>query len=159
MSFKIIDNFLSQEDFTTIKNTIINCSFPLYYSQSVADDVDNKHFYFIHQFYDKNFPISDFVHILKPIIDKIDCKSLMRAKVNCFPRTENLIIYGEHCDYEFPHKGVILYLNDCNGGTYVGKEFIQSKENRALMFDSSQFHSSTNCTDQKCRFNININYF
>ena len=114
MSFKIIDNFLSQEDFTTIKNTIINCRFPLYYSQFVADDVDNKHFYFIHQFYDKNFPLSDFVHILKPIIDKIDCKSLMRAKVNCFPRTENLITYGEHCDYEFPHKGVILYLNDCS---------------------------------------------
>jgi|TARA_Y100000004_G_scaffold147448_1_gene168642 hypothetical protein len=159
MSFEIIDNFLSEKEFTEIKNIVINPQFPLYYSETVANNDDSKNFYFLHKLYDKNIPLSEYVGIISSILNKVGCKSLIRSKVNCFPRTENLITYGLHVDYDFPHKGVILYLNNCNGGTYVGDEFIQSKENRVLMFDSSKPHKNTNCTDAKCRFNIVINYF
>jgi hypothetical protein len=52
-----------------------------------------------------------------------------------------------------------LSLNDCNGYTVIGDKKIESKANRALFFDPSVEHNSTNCTDEKARFNINFNYF
>ena len=36
---------------------------------------------------------------------------------------------------------------------------IDSIANRALLFDPSKLHSSTSCTDDKVRLNMNINYF
>ena len=155
---QVIDNFLSENDFLKIKKTIIHSSFPLYYSEYVNDN-DKLNYYFLHTFYDGFVPMSSYMDMLSPIIKKLEAKALLRAKVNCFPRTEKLIIYKPHRDYNFKHDGAILYLNNCDGGTYVGDRFIQSKENRVLLFDSSQQHSSTNCTDKNCRFNININFF
>jgi len=74
--------------------------------------------------------------------------------------TEKLIKHKAHRDLPpaLSHKGAILSLNTCNGGTYIGKKFIKSVENRILLFDPSVLHSSTNCTDQQARFNININW-
>jgi hypothetical protein len=83
---------------------------------------------------------------------------LRRVKVNCYTRSEKIIKHKAHKDYEIPHKGAILSLNTCNGGTYIGKKFIKSVANRILLFDPSVLHSSTNCTDEKARFNININW-
>jgi hypothetical protein len=36
---------------------------------------------------------------------------------------------------------------------------IDSVENRILFFNPSEEHDSENCTDEKTRINININYF
>tara|TARA_Y100000356_G_C11249554_1_gene286180 strand:+ start:204 stop:674 length:471 start_codon:yes stop_codon:yes gene_type:complete len=155
---EVIDNFLSEKEFIDIKKTIMHRSFPLYFADYINDN-DKSNYYFLHFFYDEFVPMSPFMNILEPLIKKLKIKALLRAKVNCFPRTEKLIIYEPHRDYDFSHNGAILYLNNCDGGTYVGDKFFQSKENRVLLFDSSQKHSSTNCTDQKCRYNININFF
>ncbi len=155
---QIIDDFLSKDNFDLIKNSTINCKFPLYYNHYVNPH-DKNNFYFCHIFYEDNFSKSGYINLIMPILEKLKAKSLIRAKLNCFPKTEKLIVYAEHCDFDFSHKGAILYLNDCDGGTYVGEKFIQSKENRIILFDSSKKHSSTNCTNQRCRFNININYF
>ena len=59
----------------------------------------------------------------------------------------------------FPHKGAIFYINTNNGFTVLedGTE-IASVSNRLLLFNPSEPHHSTSCTDVKRRVNINFNY-
>ena len=156
---KVIKNFLKKEEFNLIKNVVIGNNFPYFFSDKVSDKKDNKNFYFYHPLYDDNLPKSNYFSLIKPLTDKLNILSIIRAKVNCFPKSEKLIKYNKHTDFNFSHKGAIYYLNTCNGGTYIGDKFIPSIENQILLFNSSILHQSTNCTDEKCRFNININYF
>tara|TARA_R110000803_G_C11776131_1_gene295939 strand:- start:59 stop:532 length:474 start_codon:yes stop_codon:yes gene_type:complete len=156
---KIIKNFLKEEEFNLIKNIVMGDSFPYFFCSLVATKKDNNNFYFVHTFYNKNVPTSNYFNLIRPLINKLNILSLIRAKVNCFPRSKKLIKYGKHFDNPFKHKGAVYYINTCDGGTYLGDKFIPSVANTILLFDSSEYHQSTNCTDQKCRFNININYF
>jgi len=156
---QIIKNFLPEEEFNNLKNTLTGGEFPYYFQDSVATFEDTKHFYFIHELYNDHLPQSHCFNIILPFLKKLNMSSLVRAKVNCFPRSEKLIKYGKHSDQKFSLNGAILSLNTCNGGTYVEDEFIPSIANQLLLFDSGIPHQSTNCTDEKCRFNINVNYF
>jgi hypothetical protein len=156
---EIIKNFLKEEEFNSIKNIVMEDNFPYFFSKKVANEEDIKHFYFLHTFYNKNVPTSNYFNLIRPLINKLNILSLIRAKVNCFPRSEKLIKYGKHRDFDFSHKGAVYYINTCDGGTYVGDKFISSVSNTILLFNSSEYHQSTNCTDEKCRFNINLNYF
>ena len=155
---KIIDNFLSGNDFKKIQETFMSDNFPYYFNNTVVDEKDTKNFYFVHTLYDQNVVNSDFFKIVDPLINKLNILFLRRIKVNCYTRTDKLIKHKPHKDLPMPHEGAILSLNTCNGGTYVGKKFIKSVANRILLFDPSVLHSSTNCTDEKARFNININW-
>jgi len=166
MDYEVIDNYLPKEVFENIKNKIIdeNLNFPWYYNKFVAyrkrGEIDD-HFYLVHIIYNEYKINSDFYNDLIPIINKISPKSLIRIKVNAYPKIGNeLIVHDPHSDYAFKHKGAIFYLNTNNGKTVLedGTK-IDSIENRILFFDPSKPHSSTNCTDAKMRFNINMNYF
>ena len=66
----------------------------------------------------------------------------------------------KHIDFDFSHKGAILYINSCNGYTKLedGTK-IDSVANRILFFDPSTPHCSTTTSDTTARFNINFNYF
>ena len=156
---QIIKNFLPEEEFNNLKDLIINDRLPLYFENSVASEEDTEHFYFTHIFYDDQLPRSEEFKIILPILKKINLKALLRAKVNCYTKSEKLIKHGKHSDYKFSHNGAVFSLNTCDGGTFIGDNFIPSIENQMLFFDSGIPHQSTNCTDAKCRFNININYF
>ena len=155
---KIIDNFLSGDDFKKIQETFMSDNFPYYFNNTVVDEKDTKNFYFVHTLYDQNVVNSDFFKTIDPLINKLNILFLRRIKVNCYTRTDKLIKHKPHKDLPMPHEGAIFSLNTCNGGTYVGKKFIKSVANRILLFDPSVSHSSTNCTDQQARFNININW-
>ena len=163
---KIIDNYLPKEQFENIKNTICedNMNFPWYYNKFLNNrnygEIDN-HFYFVHVIYVNYLKNTNYFDDLLPLINKINPKALIRIKANGYPKNgDKIITHNFHTDYDFSHKGAILYLNTCNGKTILedGTE-IDSVANRILFFDSSKPHSSTNCTDAKMRFNININYF
>jgi hypothetical protein len=64
-----------------------------------------------------------------------------------------------HNDFPFEHKGAILSLNTCDGGTWVENKFVKSEENQVIFFDPSKPHCSTSCTDNQVRVNIILNYF
>lgn len=155
---KIIDNFLSDNDFKKIQQIFMSDNFPYYFNNTVVDEKDTKNFYFVHTLYDQNVVNSDFFKTIDPLLNKLNILFLRRAKVNCYTRTDKLIKHKAHKDLPMSHEGAILSLNTCNGGTYIGKKFIKSVANRILLFDPSVSHSSTNCTDQQARFNININW-
>lgn len=163
---KVIDNFLPLEDFKKIEELMTSDSFPYYFCDGVAKSVeeDIKMFYFTHFFYVKNTPASDYYNLLvKTLLSKLDIFALIRVKGNCYTRSDKKIKHNTHVDFQekinFKTKGLIYSINTCNGSTILdnGKE-IKSVANRALFFDPMKPHCSTNCTDQKARFNINVNY-
>ena len=92
--------------------------------------------------------------------NKLNLKSIIRAKGNFYSKTEKIEEHGTHSDYEFTHKGFILYINTNNGFTRLKNgEKINSIENRGLFFNPGLEHNSSSCTDQHGRININFNYF
>jgi len=170
---QIIDNFLSKEDFKVLKSAIISRDFPYYYTDCVASENDKKNFYLRHQVYYSGVPHSPIFDLFQKTVLKhksLEIIALLRIKINFYPRSEKRIIHPKHID-NFKHctdgdkvkqKALILSLNTCDGATIIydnEKTYeIASVENRALFFNPTKLHSSTNCTNEHGRFNININY-
>jgi hypothetical protein len=160
--FQILDNFLSQEEFLNIKNFMLNPNFPWNLTQVVSNEKENlptpASYYFTHEFW-SGFHTEPEAQVFAPILNQIECRAVMRIKANLYPSTETIVHHMDHIDYEFPHKGAIFYLNTNNGLTVVNNEEIESIENRLLLFDPTVPHHSTTCSNDKCRVNVNFNFF
>ena len=160
--YKVIDNFLDAEDFDYIKNFILSDSFNWYYQDKVVTEKEKiekkESLYYCHLFF-LDQQRSDVYPIVKPILDKLNIVSLKRVKANLYPKTEKIYVHGYHKDFIFPNKGAIFYINKNNGYTILDKDVkIENKENRILLFNANELHTSTTCTDEFARVNININY-
>ncbi len=165
MNYKIIDNALPQEDFLIIKNFIFDKRFSWHLIDGVTGNEDESlpnyaSYYFSHIFWE-GFDIQvEPSAMFSPLLNLMECRSIMRIKANCYPTTSEIIEHEDHVDYPFSHKGAIFYLNTNNGLTIIEDEVkVESIENRLLLFDSSKNHRSTTCTDAKCRINVNFNFF
>lgn len=163
MKYKIIDNFLDKENFNNIKNLLMGFDFPWYYQPDITNKGKkslNNSFYFFHLFYQDLTIGSNLYHQMIPLLKNLKVKSLIRLKANFYPNQNKFIEHEFHKDYDYTHKGCLFYINSNNGFTILkdGTK-IESVENRALIFDPSMIHKSTNCTDERSRINININYF
>ncbi len=163
INYKVIDNFLPKKNFIKIKNILLGIDFPWYYYPNISNV--NKVskgplFYLMHLIYDRK-PNSDYYNIIKEnLLDFIDIKAIVRIKANFYPNQGIKKIDEPHVDFDYKHKGAIFSLNTNNGGTILEDgTIIKSIENRILFFDPSTKHDSLNCTDEKTRVNININYF
>lgn len=158
--YKVIDNFLPQEEFEKIRDVFLGRNISWFYEDAVVHDgVIKDDFYLVHMVYDHTIT-SDYYQLLEPIIKKIDAKAIMRVKANMYPKTDVIHHHDKHTDLPYEHKGAIYYINTNNGLTVLddGTE-IESVENRILLFDASKEHNSTTCSDKKVRVNINFNYF
>jgi hypothetical protein len=156
----IVDNYLSQEEFKSIKEVVGGTNFPWFHSERTATAQDNTDGYFIHTFYNNYAVNSDMFSVLTPILAKINPKALIRCRAVLYTSKEKLIEHGRHYDFDYTHKTLILYLNSNNGFTRLHDgQCVNSVENRALFFDGSLKHNSTNCTDQPARKLITISYF
>jgi len=166
LKYEVIDSFLPQPVFNSIKSIILGRDFPWFYNPSVTyteyNDKTEEHldnYYFTHIFYYDNNP-SYFLKILNPLLEKIKIEKIIRVKGNLRTRTRDIIINQPHQDFSYSHKGAIYYLNTNNGFTVLNDGTkIESIENRILFFDPSISHSSTTCSNEKIRANININYY
>jgi hypothetical protein len=157
------DNFLNQKQFSDLENyTINNDYFPFYLQRKVnTEQKNNNDYYFTHLILNEGVKTSnDFDNFIFFLKEKLNVKAFIRIKINIYPSTSELVNHAPHIDYDFPHKGMILGLNSCDGyttlqdGTKIG-----SVKNRALYFDPSKPHSSSSCTNAQFRANINMNYF
>jgi hypothetical protein len=163
MTFKIIDNVLPQEQFKEIKNFILNPGFPWNLSTMVTDDKEDlpisASYYFTHEFW-IGFNTEPQAQVFAPLLNIMKCRAMIRIKGNLYPSTDFIVHHDNHIDYDFPHKGAIFYLNTNNGLTILENEInVESIENRLLLFDPNKPHRSTTCTNNKCRVNINFNFF
>ena len=158
--FEVKDNFLPTEEFTHIKNLIMSHQFPWFYNDYISGKEDPPSFYyFTHTLYSEPGRISDWFYLFNNFLKKIECKSIMRMKANLHLQQNIKRKNKPHTDFNFSHKACLFYLNSNNGATYFGKKSVLPKENRAVFFDPSIKHNSSECTDAKRRVNININYF
>lgn len=161
--YKIIDNILSEDEFLQIKNLILNKEFPWSFSTPVTHEIENlpttASYYFTHTFWNR-FNTNHQTEIFAPLLSIMECKAVIRIKANLYPSTETIIHHDNHIDHEFSHRGAIFYLNTNNGLTILEDKIeVESIENRLLLFDPSKPHRSTTCTDDKCRVNVNFNFF
>lgn len=163
LPFTVIDNFLDPTDFKRLKDLIVdNPDFPWFVTTNVTgrEEHDGKDYYFTHQFIKEGKNNSTFTQQLQVFFDKLQIKNALRIKGNLYPATEKIIKHGNHTDCEFKNKAAVFHLNTNNGLTIFGDTYeVSSIENRIVLFDGSDIHRSTTCTDQYYRVNLNFNYF
>ena len=155
--FKVKNNFFKKDDFNKMKYIITHPNFNWFLQHGVLRNENN--IYFSHIFYD-NIEIKSpfYKDIIIPFINKLKIKKLLRSKLNLYPKTHKQIIHGFHTDRTDKHNVILFYFNTNNGQTLFKNKKINSKENKAVIFDGSLEHSSTTCTDQNYRITLNINY-
>lgn len=163
MDFKIVDNFLSDDDHFMIKTTLTETNItPWFIANEIANEEDNSDlFYMTHKVYDRDVVTSDYYSsIMTPILQELDHKSLIRIKCNLYPKTETIRIHESHTDYPYDHLGALYFVNSNDGFTTMhdGTK-IESVANRMLFFNPSLPHNSSTCTNDKYRITINFNYF
>ena len=156
----IIDNALSVELFSTIRQLCCNSqNLPYYLETDISGMVEEENCYFTHLFYNNDTVCSDYMKWGQALKDFLKAKSFMRIKANLYPRTDTIVHHKDHVDLDFDHNAAILYLNTNNGYTVIGDTKIESVANRILLFNPQIPHHSTTCTDAQFRANINFNYF
>ena len=157
---KIIDNFIETNLIEKIKSVCLSSEFAWYYTPYVSNKDAGDGIYFSHLVYNNFSPSSSCFNLFIPVLDFLSAKSLIRIKINMFPKTPELFQHDWHSDYDFDHKGAVVFLNSNNGFTILkDNTMVNSLENRILLFDSSKPHRSTTCTDQNVRLTVNFNYF
>mgnify|MGYP003116175127 FL=1 len=162
---KVIDNFLPIDVFQNIHREIMGDNLTWLYRPNVAreDDKDELWNYFhSHLAYDEDRPWSTLYDIVFPFIEQVHqvepLRACMRIMANAYPHTPELKLHQKHTDFDFSHKGAILYLNTCDGYTWCQGEKVYSVANRVLLHDPSIAHYSTTTTTDKRRVIVNLNY-
>ena len=159
--FEVKDNFLPEKEYINIYTLLTDEYFPWYFNnyKTLSHTGELFDYQFTHTFYKDNEISSPFFKSLKPLIDKLNSRALVRIKANLNPITQELIKSKSHTDQDFECKVAIYYLNTNNGYTMLEDKKVESKANRMVLFDSSIFHYGTNSTNCNNRMVINFNYF
>lgn len=158
---KIIKNFLPQEYFKKIQECLLGTNFPWYFYSGILnlESTENDDYHFVHTFYENNLIFSTYYEIFLPLLEKLNCKSVIRIKANLTTYNKTIKYQKFHKDFE-NNKTAILYLDNSNGYTeFKTGEIIKSEENKVVIFDSNILHRGINTTDKKRRIVLNINYY
>lgn len=167
MDYKIIDNFLPENEFTTIKDHMLGAWIEWAFNSWVVAYPDSElskdpyDFQFTHTFYYQGEPRSQWIKFIDPILQKINPSAIVRIKANLQPRTEKIKTHQYHLDHDnFDGKIAIFYVNTNNGYTiFEDGTKIDSIENRLVVFNGNVLHTGTTCTDQKVRCLINFMFY
>ena len=156
MSHQVIDDFLPETEFTTLQNflmeTGIYTTMPYTYRENWQDSIDD----FSLQANLKNFP-----SIADPLLDQYKAQEVYICRANVIMRREHNHIGGFHTDFiDRPDITTsVLYINDCNGGTaFEDGEFVESRANRAVIFNNTVAHAGVWQTDTSFRYVVNTNF-
>lgn len=158
---KIVDDVLFQEIADDIEESLTSDSFPWFFMPCVVYPGDNSSGqYFTHSFYDKHGVNSAFYELIKPLIEIINPRSLVRAKANLYPNAHTITEHGLHVDYDWEDiHTAVYYVNSNNGYTALADGTkIQSLKNRLATLDPLVQHTSSTSTNAP-RLVININWF
>jgi hypothetical protein len=82
--------------------------------------------------------------------------SVMRYFWNYYSRSSSGLWHKDMFDPTGNFNSIVYYINDSDGGTTVGDQFVQHKQSRAIIFDSRELHKGAGPVDSKQRFALNI---
>ena len=157
---QVIRNFIENKRvFNELKSTLTGTNFPWYFCGCVGSPEDTKDFYFLRALYDSDKQLSDwFNKITSPILGRLNYNYLIRARANLYTKHSAHENSTMHRDSPEPHTVALFYVNTCNGYTeFADGTKIKSEENKIVIFNGSNYHSSVTQTDTKQRICININ--
>lgn len=156
---KVINNFLNINLFNSIKKNFDN-NFSWYYNDYTASSEDKSNFIFTHILYDNSkINSSYFNSIVMPIIGRLNCSDILRAKLNLYTQREKHLKTSFHVDSQKKHQVALFSFNTNNGYTeFENGKKIKSLENTMILFDGNLKHRSVNQTNTKTRINLNINF-
>ena len=154
---KIIDNFLDDNDFKLVKDTFQVSNFPWYYTPFQVKPGDNS-FMFCHLFVNDDKRHSLFTDSMRPFLNKLNIKKLLRIKANLTTKKQVQIKGEMHTDFK-NCTTAIWYLNTNNGYTlFENGNKVECVENRMVIFDSNLKHCGVESNDSETRIVINFNY-
>ena len=162
---KVIKNFLEQDFFEELKSIISYEDFPWRYRKSMTSfPADKNKEFFTYSFFNENKVNSNYYHShMVPILEKLNCKSVIEIKANLNLLSDKNIKSSFHTDQHSPSTTAILYINTNNGGTDIKiknkVKFIKSEENKIVIFPAQTLHRACVQSDTRQRFVINFNYF
>ena len=159
---KIVDNLLTPDEFQKLSNMLMGPEFPWYFLPDKVTKGDGN-YQFCHNFILSGKVVSKFVTILDPFIKKLNMKRVIRIKANKTFKKSSNIESEMHIDVtrkeDEKFKTAVFYCNTNNGATlFESGKRVESKENRAVIFDGKTLHCGVGCTDSHRRVVINFNY-
>lgn len=187
----ILDNFLSNEDYLIVKDYVLGPKPYWYYGENISlgnsdhgitDTMAQDTWGFNRDIFNSEIEYGDsealgfMVPVMKRIIELNGPETKfkrIRFGMKCFKHGFKEGNYNlPHIDYHYPHKTLILYMNETDGDTYVFNEHyagqdlhsftiqerINPVENRAVILDGFHYHTASNPLYHDTRVVINVNY-
>ena len=171
MDLKIIDNFLTDNDFNLLVSNTVGRNDGHQVQFRVVSNVENFgaieenwSWYMINMLYSTDTPQNEICgKIYEMFVPKFkqlaNFKTLIRIKINAYPYTNVVKEHKGHIDFEYEHVGAVFSLNTCDGYTkFSDGTKVESVANRIVFFDASKYHQSTTTSNAKLRYNINFNF-
>jgi hypothetical protein len=160
LDYKVIKNFLPNEDFQKLKNLLFGENISWYYLKHMVHSDDG---FFAHNFFNHSSPRSDYFNdFIIPILIKLNFAAVIKVRANFTFKKKKKYFSQFHTDCSFINKTAILYMNTCNGYTILDEKLkikIKCEENKMLIFNSQIKHCLASQTDEEKRIVINFNYF
>ena len=136
---KIIERLVHPVLFSSIRDTLTGDTFYWFYNDFV-NYRPCKGYKFTNEII-KNSTLTNpmfinYLHMIKPALEKIPHKKLYSVRFNLFLKTPTLEKYTID-NHKKDTKIGILFANTCDGGIEIDNDFIEAEENKLILFDSS----------------------
>ena len=172
MDLKIIDNFLTDNDFNLLVSNTVGRNDGHQVQFRVVSNVENFgvreedywSWYLVNMIYYEDIPQNEiYPNICNLFIPRFqhiaNFKTMIRIKMNAYPHTDVVKEHEKHIDFDYEHTGAVFSLNTCDGYTkFSDGTKVESVANRIVFFDASKYHQSTTTSNAKLRYNMNYNF-
>ena len=169
---KIIDNFLSEEEFCIIKEFVYDKDLQWKHGKMLPSEIivceEKENYQDCYILYSNGNYNPRELSIIMPVLKKLQAEVLLKAKINRTTSRNKRMLVGWHTDCTKDHwaykegkvpKTAIFYINTNDGSTIIDDQNVNCVENRIVIFDSEIKHSGITCNKSENKILININYY
>ena len=160
MELQVIDNFLPEYQFNSLRELLTGAGFPWYYTDH-SSQIGDGHGRYLHSVYNTGTgQITDYLPYFDNCQQKLGVKKLYRILVNSFKPSflfrQNTGFHTDNCPCPYV---ALFYIGTNNGYTaFEGGDKVKCVANRMVVFDSSLSHAAVTCTNNPRRIAVNFNY-
>jgi hypothetical protein len=154
------------EEYSNLKNIIFEGNFPWYMDTTTGDNLGK--YFFGHKILNrpsKEFPASSItsdhfgisIQVLNQIaqFNNLNVNLFLRIHVNLNVSHGGGLACSPHHDHDFPHKNLLIYLNQASGPTVVinsennSEEYFHPKEDVIITFEGKHYHYQPNVGEKR----------